>query len=162
MRELAYTHQPLMSNQQHIHENRSMALGACNSPCTGSWRQVHPKSSLAISPTEVMNFWPSEKLHMVVWTRRAPIGLPIWPLDLQLVELFGKDPKAWSCWRRCVTGGWALRVQKPIAFQVSHPTTCLCHMVMPHDACSQLQLQDHACLLPCSLPWWKYIYPLKL
>lgn len=51
---------------------------------------------------------------------------------------------------------------KPMAFQVNHPTTCLCYMVMSHDVCSQLRHQDHACLLPCSLLWWKYIYPLKL
>jgi hypothetical protein len=34
------------------------------------------------------------------------------------MELFGKDEEVWPCWRRCVTGGQALRFQKPLTFLV--------------------------------------------
>lgn len=33
----------------------------------------------------------------------------VWMLGLQWVELFGKDWKVWSCWRRCVMRSWASR-----------------------------------------------------
>lgn len=57
MRELAYKHKPLSSNQQHIHENPSMALGACN-PALGVGDQWDPKSSLA---ADRVHFCFSEK-----------------------------------------------------------------------------------------------------
>lgn len=34
-----------------------------------------PKSSLSVSPAEVMSVWLSEKPHMVVWMRMAPMDL---------------------------------------------------------------------------------------
>lgn len=43
-------------------------------------------------------------------------------LGPQLMEQLGKDEEVWPCWRRCGTGLWALRVQKPTPFPVCvHP-----------------------------------------
>lgn len=73
VRELAYKHKPLSSNQQHIHEKPSIALGACN-PALGVGDKWGSKSSLA---ADRVNFCFSEKPHMVVWMRMDPIGLYI-------------------------------------------------------------------------------------
>lgn len=35
---------------------------------------------------------------------KGPKGSYVLMLDLQLVELFGKDEEVWSYWKRCVTG----------------------------------------------------------
>lgn len=37
------------------------------------------------------------------------VGLDAWMLGLHLTELSRKDLEVWYGWRRCVTGGLALR-----------------------------------------------------
>jgi hypothetical protein len=68
--------------------------------------------------------------------------------DLPLVELFGKDQKAWPCWRKYVIGS-GLEVLKAhsIPSVLSLPYGCL-------SVCKLLATTPEPCLLACShAPW---------
>ena len=117
-------------------------------------------------------------LAVVVWMRIVPTDTYVWIFGAQLEDTEERIESV----PLLKGGGMSLRVR----FEVSKPssaTLCLllflCVSVclylflfpsfflpLPHawgsDVSTQIVLQYDAYLLPYSLPWWPWIYPLKL
>lgn len=103
-----------------------------------------PSSSLLNSHKNCQNstVWIFKSLLvMLVWMKTGPI-------DSYGVELL----EVWTCWRKCVTRGWALRSQKLKVGLVSHSL-----LLLPVDSDVELSATSpalSASVLPCFLPWW--------